>query len=147
MFAESLIEAIDAQQNVVGIIARVAVTVYIWKGDIQPNLKVENASYNDAKNRIELLVSNSGEASVLPKVVWKLTQAGQTVKEGESSRTTVIAQGERNLLISLVSQESPDNEELSSLAPGTYQLSGELIWEGDNNDNTLPFELNLSVPN
>ncbi len=146
VFAESLIEAIDAQQNVVGIIARVAVTVYIWKGELQPNLKVESASYNDAENRIELLVNNFGETSVLPRAVWKLTQAGQTIKQGESPKTTVIAQSERNLFISLVDRESPDNEELSSLAPGVYQLSGELIWGTSDNSNTLPFELNLTVP-
>jgi hypothetical protein len=45
-----------------------------------------------------------------------------------------------------VSEDSPGNEKPSSLAPGTYQLSGELSWGESDNPNTLPFELNLIVP-
>lgn len=147
VFAETLIEALDNQQNTVGIIARIGVTVYVAKGNLSPNLKVENITYEKTNNTLKLLVSNSGEASVLPKLVWKLSQNGQLISEGELPETTVIAGGDRNFNITPTTKDTTGEEKPLSLASGDYQLSGELIWQIDEktNPNTVPFEMNVSI--
>ena len=148
VFAESLTEARDAQQNLVGVITRVGVTVYVRKGDLQPNLKVEQATYDPKAKQIKLLVTNAGEASILPKLIWKLTQNSQLVAEGENSKTAIIAKSDRFLQISPTIEDGNGVQKPVLLKSGNYQLSGELIWQIDNkNPNIIPFETNLSVSN
>ena len=146
VFAESLTEARDAQENLVGIVARIGTTVYVRKGDVQPNLAVENAVYDHKGNKIKLLVRNSGQASALPELTWKIRQNGKLVAEGETPETTIIAEGDRFLQISPTIEDENGVTQPLSLQSGNYQLSGELIWQiEDNNPNIIPFEMNLSV--
>lgn len=148
VFAESLTEARDAQQNLVGIITRVGTTVYVRKGDLQPNLAVEKVFYDQKEQKIKVLVSNSGQASALPELTWKITQNGKLVAEGETPETTVIRQGERVLQISPTIEDENGVPQPLPLKSGNYKLSGELIWQiEDNNPNIVPFETNLSVSN
>ncbi len=148
VFAENLTETIDAQKNEVAVITRVGVTVYVGKGDLNPNLTVENAFYDRQNGKIKLLVNNSGGSSVLPKLVWKLTQNDQIVVEGENPQVTIIAGGDRFLQLSPIVQDEEGAAKPIPLQPGNYQLSGDMIWEIDNNDpNVVPFEIELSIPN
>ncbi|MEB3215597.1 MAG: P pilus assembly protein, chaperone PapD, partial [Nostocales cyanobacterium 94392] len=57
-------------------------------------------------------------------------------KEGE---TTVIAQGERNIILSY------PNVEDKQIKPGEYQLTGKLIWGKYDNPETQPFSVNLTI--
>ncbi len=148
VFAESLTESRDAQQNLVGIVARIGTTVYVRKGDLQPNLAVENIFYDQKEQKIKVLVSNSGQASALPELTWKITQNGKLVAEGETPETTVIREGERVLQISPTIEDENGVPKPLPLKSGNYQLSGELIWQiDDKNPNIVPFKTNLSVSN
>ncbi len=148
VFAESLTEARDAQQNLVGIVARIGTTVYVRKGDLQPNLEVENAVYDHKEYQINLLVTNSGQASALPQLTWKISQNGKLIAEGETPETTIITEGDRFLQILPTIEDEKGVPQPLRLKPGNYELSGELIWQIDNkNPNIIPFETNLSVSN
>ena len=139
MFTETLIEATDSQQNSVGIQARIGATVYVRVGDVAPELQVEEGRYNSEQQAVELLVSNAGKASARVKVDWQLSQNGETMVEGEAPPTSVIAERDRFLSLSL--------PETDSLSAGTYQLTGELIWGSGNDPNTQSFDLEVNVDN
>lgn len=141
MFTETLIEATDSQQNAVGIQARIGATVYVRVGDVAPALQVEEARYNRQDQEIELLASNSGQASARVKVDWTLTQNGETLAEGQTPETSVIAQRDRFLALTLPEAIA------ETLSPGTYQLAGKLIWGSDNNPNLQSFQVEVKLDN
>jgi len=141
IFAENLKETNtqDINGKNIAITTRIGVTVYARKGDLIPQLKVRSASFNSSQNQIQLLVGNSGKASAVPNVSWTLKQ-GQTVIQTGSVAAAVIAESDRNLSLNYPGKEQP------ALAPGTYQLTGELAWGNDKDKKTLPFNVNLTIP-
>jgi len=139
MFTETLIEATDSEQNTVGIQARIGATVYVRVGDVAPALKVEETRYNPQEQEIELLTANSGKASARVAVAWQLSHNGETIAQGEAPETSVIAQRDRFLSLTL------PPEQTEPLSPGTYQLQGELIWGSGNDPNTQAFEVKINV--
>lgn len=149
IFSETLQETQNNQQNSVGIIARIGVTVYVRKGNLQPNLTVDSASYNAKENLVGLLVKNTGEATALPKVIWQISQNGSTIVSGETPETTVMARLDRIINLSLIKQEeNTQKQEKINLKKGEYQLTGQLVWqEGNNNPTIIPFETKISVDN
>lgn len=149
IFSETLQQSQDNQQNSVAIIARIGVTVYVRKGNLQPNFNVDSASYNPQENLVGLLVKNIGEATALPKVIWQLNQNGSSIVTGESAETTVMAQSDRIINLNLVKlNETTQKEEKINLKKGEYQLTGQLVWqEGNNNPTIIPFQTKISVDN
>jgi len=137
VFTESLKELRDDDSNTVSVVTRVGTVIYVRKGDVEPNLAVDSVSFDQAKNQIKLLIRNTGEASAISTANWTLKQGETVISTGESIATTVIAQGDRNFLLS--------DAKLESLSPGNYQLTGELTW-GEDESNKLPFSVNLTVP-
>lgn len=65
---------------------------------------------------------------------------GQTViKTGQLDANTVVANSDRNFLLSYPKKGQP------ALNPGQYQLSGELLWGEDSNKTKLPFNVNITI--
>jgi len=161
VFTETLTEAVDSDDNTVRVQARIAVTVYVIKGQVQPDLSVEKVQYgiNDDDTPdddtplapyLEVLVRNQGQATALPQVVWWLTRGDQdkVLLEGESPKGSVIADSTRRFTLPLTSETTTN---FTSLAPGEYQFQGQLVWwpglepsVGDEPE-TLPFSLPLTV--
>jgi P pilus assembly chaperone PapD len=140
VFNETLHDTKDAAGNNVSLVARVGVTFYVRKGsNIVPNLAVDSASFNAEHKQIELLVRNSGKATVRPNLNWTLRRGNTVIKNGEIQANGVTAQSERLFLLSY-----PNNE--SSLTPGIYELSGDLVWGEDKNQTKLPFKVNVNIP-
>lgn len=140
VFTENLNEAIDSRGNNVAIATRVGVTLYVRQGDISPSLVVENASWNPEKKQIQLLVSNTGQASARSAVNWTLKQGETVVQTDNTDPTPVISQSDRNILLNYPTPNQP------ALSPGEYQLTGELVWGDENNKSTQPFTVNLMIP-
>ena len=142
LFTESLRESTpgDSNASAVGIKARVGTTVYVRKGNVSSNLAVGSANWDSSENKIALLVSKRGKASARPSVTWNLKQGDKVVKTGTVDSTTVIAEGDRNISI-----YSPGEGE-TPLASGSYQLSGELAWGPQRQQQTMPFNVNLTIP-
>ncbi|MBW4694530.1 MAG: P pilus assembly protein, chaperone PapD [Lyngbya sp. HA4199-MV5] len=140
VFTEALNETTtDGTGRRVGIITRVGTTVYVRKGDAAPNLAVDRASFDPDQKHIQLLVKNTGNASVRPMVRWSLKQGDNVVSNGELAPTAIIAQGDRNLALAIAKTDQ------SRLLPGNYQLTGQLLW-GEDNAQTVPFSVAFTLP-
>lgn len=124
---------------ITSVVPRIGVTVYVRKGDVLPNLVANSARFNPKSNQVQLLVQNTGKASAVVAGNWTLKQGKQEISTGKINDTTAIAQGERYLLI------SPQTPQQTKLAPGEYQLSGELKW-GEGKKNHTPFSVSFTVP-
>ncbi|MFH7030093.1 MAG: P pilus assembly protein, chaperone PapD [Heteroscytonema crispum UTEX LB 1556] len=120
------------------IITRVGSAFFVRKGDVRPNLTVDSARWNGDAKKIQMLVRNTGKASAFASIKWILKQGETVIKTGEAPSAGIVPESDRNLILN-----REEKDELT-LSPGTYQLSGELIW-GENNKNTLPFKLDLTV--
>lgn len=138
VFAESLIENINNQGSRVGVIARVATTVYVTKGNQAPNLIVANGSFDPKQNQLRLLLRNQGTATARPIVSWHLKQGATVVRKGETQPSTVLASNERSLTIDSLTTGS-------SLSPGTYELSGELIWIQNQQRKSVSFKVPINI--
>ncbi|MBD2503624.1 fimbrial biogenesis chaperone [Anabaena azotica] len=131
----------DEKNNVVvntDLVPRIGVAVYVRKGNILANIIPDSTRLNP-QGEIQLLVQNKGKASAIVGGNWTIKQENQVVKTGKIRDTTVIAEGERYLLV-----DAPTKDK-SALLPGKYEVSGELVW-GENKKNKIPFNLNLTVP-
>ncbi len=131
IFTENLKAVTD--KNGTAIVPRIGVTVYVRQGATESKLSVDSVRYSAAK--LALLVKNAGNATARPKVDWKLSNAAGTVIRGTSDSTTVIAEGERKIMLDLP----------KTIAPGSYQLSGELVWQKDASRKAQSFSLPLNV--
>lgn len=132
----------DTASNVTlqtNIIPRIGVALYVRKGDVSPNLTPDSARFDPKSNKIQLLVRNSGKASAIVAGNWKLKKGKKTIQKGNISDTTVLAEGERYLKV------QSRNKSQSKLAPGEYQLTGELGW-GVNKKKRIPFSINVTIP-
>jgi len=139
LFTENLQEIESKSGNAtVGIVPRIGMTVFVRHGDVTPNLTIKDARFNPQTKNIQLLVSNTGNATALPKTEWKLTQGGTIVGKGSIYSTTIIAEGERYIQISDVLTQQ-------KISAGNYELSGELIWGNDKKPNKLPFKVGLNI--
>ncbi len=140
VFTENLKQSVNERGNHVGLVTRIGVTIYVHNGDLSPTLAVENASWNSQQRQIQMLVSNTGGASARPKVNWTLKRGETVVKTGNLNPTGIVAESERNFLL-----EYPGKDQ-SSITPGEYQLSGELIWSEGENRRTKSFSVYLRIP-
>lgn len=139
VFAESLIENTNNQGSGIGVIARVATTVYVTKGNQVPNLTVGDASFNPKQNQLRLLLLNLGTATARPVVSWQLKQGTTVVRKGTIQPSTVIASSERNLMIELRATGT------QPLPSGNYELSGELTWMHLAQPKTTTFKVPINI--
>ncbi len=140
LFTENLVESINEEGVRVVLKTRVGSTIYVRHGDLAPELTVDRAFVDVEDNQLELLVNNSGPASSRPSVSWQLKQSGAEVAAGETEPFSVIAEGSRHLPLGSL------DDTFSTLSSGQYQLTGELIWPEDEEWETLPFELDVTIP-
>jgi P pilus assembly chaperone PapD len=138
VFNETLTEGKDSAGNNVALVARIGVTFYVRKGNVAPSLSMKDASFNTQRKQIQVLVNNSGQATAITGITWKLSQNGKVIKTGKVDPSAVIANSDRYFFLSYLDQEK------EGLKPGEYQLSGDLTW-GENSQNKLPFNVNVSV--
>lgn len=132
----------DTANNVTfqtSIIPRIGVALYVRKGDVSPKLIPDRARFDPKSNKIQLLIRNTGKASARVAGNWKLKQGKEVIQKGSISDTTVIAEGERYLSVESLKQNQ------QKLAPGEYQLTGELGW-GENKKKRIPFNVNVTIP-
>ncbi|MGK7924091.1 MAG: P pilus assembly protein, chaperone PapD [Spirulina sp.] len=134
------ITLVDEAGNTVKIVQQVAVTVFVRNGDLQPELIADRAIWNPQTRQIAILVQNRGGASARPGIEWRLLQAGTEIDRGKISPEIVLAEGDRNLIVTY-----PEGEEIPP--PGNYRLQGELIWHEDNyrRKQTESFQVDLII--
>ena len=147
LFTENLEATFQEEQNSskgaifrTAIVPRIGVAVYVRKGNISHNLTAVNARFDSKSQQLQLLVKNSGKASVITQGEWTIKKGDKQIYNGRGIDTTVIAEGERYLA---VDYSSPGKK--IKLEPGEYQLSGNLGW-GVNQTNKIPFSVKFIVP-
>jgi P pilus assembly chaperone PapD len=141
VFTEALLETVSAEETSSNTIqARIGSTVYIRQPDAAPELSLVSAQWDQASAQVQVLVSNSGNASARPNLKWTLAHDGVTVATGESGATTVIAGLDRLFVLSGSSAAAFD------LASGNYEISGELVWDLGDESYSQPFKSGFSVP-
>ncbi len=143
IFTENLTETpfINTEGVKIQVGTRVGTAVYVRKGAVSANLVVENARFKGQHNQIQLFIKNTGQASARPQMSWTLKQGETVVTQGTLPATTIIAGSQRLLGLEYSAANQP------RLSPGTYQLTGQLSWGGEeSNQNRLPFTLSVIVP-
>ncbi|NTW18707.1 MAG: hypothetical protein HGA42_03440 [Nostocales cyanobacterium W4_Combined_metabat2_030] len=147
LFTENLEATFQEEQNSskgaifrTAIVPRIGVAVYVRKGNISHNLTAVNARFDSKSQQLQLLVKNSGKASVITQGEWTIKKENKQIYNGRGIDTTVIAEGERYLTV-----DYSNAAKKIQLEPGEYQLSGNLGW-GVNQTNKLPFSVKFIVP-
>jgi hypothetical protein len=120
------------------IVPRIGVAVYVRKGDIDHELTAAQARYNPETQALQLLVENTGLATVRVQGNWTLSKEGDMIYEGIGPATTVIAENSRYL--------SVDYDTETPLTPGTYELSGYLGSGVNFNSDRTPFRVTFTIP-
>lgn len=136
IFTESLDEIKQQEGKTVSIKPRFGIPVYVRHGKTSSNLTVKSASFNPQNKNIQILVSNTGNASARPQAEWTLKQEETKVGTGELNNTTVIAEGERYILIPFPNADK-------QVSVGNYQVSGNLI--GSDKKTKLPFQVDFTI--
>jgi hypothetical protein len=119
---------------------RFGVAVYVRKGNISPKLSVENINWDSNTNQAKILVKNSGKASTIVQGEWTLKKDDKTIKQGQTQDTTVIAESDRSVNISMIFSDTTPEK----LAPGRYYLEGNILW-GFNNTQKIPYQVSFEV--
>jgi P pilus assembly chaperone PapD len=145
VFNETLKESKDEKGNRVNLITRVGIPIYVAKGKITSNLVADSASFDSAKNNINLLVRNTGKASTGAEVNWTLRSGVNIVMTGKNQPTGVIAESDRNIVLTPSTTSKSPIPDKTSLKPGTYQLTGDLFWDKVEKKKQS-FNLTLTIP-
>jgi P pilus assembly chaperone PapD len=119
------------------ILPRLGVAVYVRKGKLSPSLAIDSLRFNAPEQQPQILVKNTGKATAIVKSEWTIKQADREITKGLVQDTTVIAEGDRYVTIKL--------PETTKLAPGEYQLQGNLLW-GFNHSQKIPYQFKFTVP-
>ncbi len=128
------------KNNQILIKTRIGVTMYVRKGNLSPKLEVVSASLEQKNSQVQILVRNTGKATSNPKISWTLKQGKKVIKTHNEDLSSVLADNERNLLVSYPDEKDP------KLAPGDYQVTGELSWQENKDTKKMPFSVKLTVP-
>jgi hypothetical protein len=106
LFTENLEATFQEEQNSskgaifrTAIVPRIGVAVYVRKGNISHNLTAVNARFDSKSQQLQLLVKNSGKASVITQGEWTIKKENKQIYNGRGIDTTVIAEGERYLTV------------------------------------------------
>jgi len=139
IFTEALPENTPSGESIAGIQTRIGSTVYFRQADTEPALSVMNSEWDAENKTIQLLVSNQGDTTARPNIRWTLRRGEESVATGASGSTTVIEGGDRLFQLSYI------NGTAETLTPGTYELSGELVWRFGTEQSSQPFSTSLVV--
>ena len=120
---------------------RIGVTVYVRHGEIRESLVPEKFDYDVTKKELYLVVKNTGNVTIRPTVTWELAPQNGDKLQGSLSAITIIAEGSRNIDISL--QKDKVKQPIPS---GKYQLTGKLSWGDPFNPSEVPFNLPVTIP-
>jgi P pilus assembly chaperone PapD len=128
----------DGKGSVATITTRIGVTIFVRRGATAPKLSITTATWHPEKNQIWVDMNNGGNASVYPELQWRLTQGNNTIKTGRVSATGIVPSSDRIIKITIPTTELKTK-------PGTYQLSGDLMWREQDTPKTTPFSVNVNI--
>lgn len=140
IFVETLsAQNVNQEENVyrVNFLTRIGSAIYVKKGNLEPDLKVKQVFFNQEKKELRLTVANQGTATAKTLINWQLSQNNQEIIKGTGGASFLPEKTVNALL-------TPESKKALDLKPGTYQLTGELIWV-DDSQKKQSFTVNLEV--
>ncbi|BBC23739.1 hypothetical protein [Pseudanabaena sp. ABRG5-3] len=120
---------------------RVGVVVYVRQGETRESLIAKEISYDPETKQLYLSVHNEGNVTIRTQGKWELKQEGKQSLEGQISTTTIIAEGMRNIPLTLSKDQKKE-----TIPSGKYQLTGELSWGDPLNPTQVPFNFPVTIP-
>ncbi len=120
---------------------RVGVVVYVRQGETRESLIPKEINYDPKAKELYLSVQNEGNVTIRTQGKWELKQEGKQSLEGQMSTITIIAEGTRNIPITLSKDQKKEN-----IPSGKYQLTGELFWGDPLNPTQAPFNFPVTIP-
>jgi P pilus assembly chaperone PapD len=126
----------DAPKNQVVMLARVASVFFIAKGGVKANLQVNSTVWDNQQKNLKIVIRNQGKKSAYPNVIWKISQNNKEVSNG--SLLGVVLQTDTDREVTLRTKDKD-----LSLPSGSYQLSGEIVNEGQR---AVPFSIGVVIP-
>jgi P pilus assembly chaperone PapD len=126
----------DAPTNQVVMLSRVASVFFIAKGGVKANLQSNSAVWDNQQKKLKIILTNQGKKSAYPNVIWKISQSGKEVINGSFLGLVMQAETDKEMTLRAKDQNL-------SLPSGSYQLSGEIINEGQR---SVPFNIGVVIP-
>ncbi|TVQ57572.1 MAG: hypothetical protein EA366_08375, partial [Spirulina sp. DLM2.Bin59] len=108
---------------------------------ISHELSTPEVRFNPETQQLQLLVENTGLASVRVRGNWTLRKDGEILYQGIGSATTIIAENSRYLTVDYNTPENP-----LTLTPGTYKLSGHLGSGVNYNSSRTSIDVTFTIP-
>jgi P pilus assembly chaperone PapD len=133
---EQEVQTDPSKKNQIVMLARVASVFFVSKGGIKADLNANSFIWNDRKKTLNILLNNQGKKSAYPTINWKISQNGKEVITGNILGVVLQSGTEREVTLR-------NNENNLNISPGNYQLSGEIVNDGQK---SVPFKMGISIP-
>ena len=138
IFAETLQAKTNSQGYKVGLNLSIDSALYVVKGEISPEINVIETYLNQEGKQLQILVANDGTATAKGEITWTLKQGGSEIASGISGGS-FLPKSRSNILL------NRDKSQKLDLAPGTYQLEGEIVWNNSDNKEKTSFAFDIEL--
>lgn len=136
IFAETLQTNANQNSNYqVNLTTRIGSAIYVRNGNLSPNINISTVNFNPENQQLRLLVNNTGNATAIANIKWQLSQNGNVTITGKGGGS-YLPNSETNSLL------KPDQN--VNLTGENYQLTGEMIYQENDREITLPFNFNIN---
>jgi hypothetical protein len=130
---QQISQTIDGQKSTTVLKPRIASIFFINKGEVNSQLSIASAQWNNQSKEPVVILSNQGKTSAYPNLNWQISKGGNQVAEGKLEGIVLVAGKERAMPI-----------KTAELTPGSYLLSGEIV--SHSGGIPVKFETQLIIP-
>jgi hypothetical protein len=139
IFAETLQETTNAKGYKFGLNFKIGSALYVAKGDLNSDISFKSASFDSVNHLLKMLVINQGNATAKGEIVWTLKKGDIQVASGKSGGS-FLPQTQTD-----ISLNRPQKETKLDLAPGVYQLTGEMVWDSLGGQKKHDFQIEVKI--
>lgn len=138
IFAETLQEKTNSQGHKIGFNLSVGSALYVTKGEAKSDINIEKPIYDPVEKKIKILVANDGSATAKGTINWTLKQKDRVVADGQSGGS-FLPSSKTNTILNRGTETQID------LTRGQYQLTGEIVWDKLDRQQTSNFDFELEI--
>jgi hypothetical protein len=139
IFAETLQETTNSEGHKIGLNFKIGSAIYVAKGETNSDINVKSVSFNSNNHSLKMLVGNQGTATMKSEINWTLKKENLEVAAGKSGGS-FLPQTQTNILLNHDQHKSK-----LDLAPGVYQLTGKMIWNSLEGQETSDFQIEVKI--
>ncbi len=138
IFAETLQQKTNSQGYKIGFNLSVGSALYVTKGEAKSDINIEKPIYDPVEKKIKILVANDGSATAKGTINWTLKQEDKVVADGQSGGS-FLPSSKTNTILNRGTETQID------LTRGKYQLTGEIVWDKLDRQQTSNFDFELEI--